>query len=161
MANYKDDLNLYPIIQTLLKNWKFIVFSVLLASGSALVFSLLQTRTYSATSTIVGTYRRPILTLSEEFSTVTNNGDAKNKNKAFLTIANSDAIALKVFEMFSEQLPDDMLLDNFQKRVQIADEGDAIVITASFESPVLSAEVANAWADETVSAIKPGIKIEC
>ena len=118
-----------------------------------MIFSLLQPRTYSATSTIVGTYRRPVLTLSEEFSTITNNGDVNNKQQAFLTIANSDVIALTVYEMFLDELPDDMLLEDFKEQVEVSDQGDAIQITASFEDPVLSAEIANAWANETVKAI--------
>jgi len=153
MTIYEDEFDLYPYILTLLKSWKLIVFLAFIAGAAALIFSLIQPRTYSATSTIIGTYRRPVLTLSEEFSTITNNGDARNKAQAFLTIAKSDGIAQQVYETFSNQLPDDMLLEDFKKRVEISDQGDAILITASFEDPFLSAEISNAWANETVNAV--------
>lgn len=153
MTIYEDEFDLYPYILTLLKSWKLIVFLAFIAAVAALAFSLLQPRTYSATSTIIGTYRRPVLTLSEEFSTITNNGDVNNKQQAFLTIANSDAIALTVYEMFSDQLPDDMLLEDFKEQVEVSDQGDAIQITGSFEGPELSADIANEWANETVLAI--------
>lgn len=153
MTIYEDEFDLYPYVLTLKKNWKLIIFLAMIAGAAALVFSLLQPRTYSSTSTIIGTYRRPVLTLSDEFSTITNNGDARNKQQAFLTISNSDEIALVVYEMFSDQLPDDMLLEDFKNQVEISDQGDAILVTASFENPALSAEIANVWADETIKAI--------
>lgn len=153
MTIYEDEFDLYPYVLTLLKSWKLIIFLAFIAGAAALVFSILQPRTYSATSTIIGTYRRPVLTLSEEFSTVTNNGNVANKQQAFMTIANSDAIAQTVYEIFTDQLPGDMLLEDFKNHVEITDQGDAIQITASFGDPVLSAEVANAWANETVMAI--------
>ncbi len=153
MTVYEDEFDLYPYVHSLLKNWKLIIFLAAVAASAALVFSLLQPRTYSATSTIVVTYSRPVLTLSEEFSTVSNNVDARNKSQAFLTIAKSDVIASIVFAEFSEQLPQDMDLVEFKEQVEVSDQGDAILIAASFEDPALSAEIANAWAAETVNAI--------
>jgi uncharacterized protein involved in exopolysaccharide biosynthesis len=153
MTIYEDEFDLYPYIVTLLKNWKFIVFLAFIAALAALVFSLLQPRTYSATSTIIGTYQRPVLTLSEEFSTVSNNGNANNKHQAFVTIAAGGETAQTVYEQFKDQLPADMSLKNFRKSVEVTDQGDAILITASFEDPALSAEIANTWASVTVQAI--------
>ncbi len=153
MTIYEDEFDLYPYVVTLLNSWKLIVFLAGIAAAAALVFSLLQPRTYTATSTIIGTYRRPVLTLSDEFSTISDTGDARNKHQAFLTIANSDKIALTVYEMVSDELPDDMALGDFKNQVEISDQGDAIIITASFEDPLLSVEVANLWANETVTAI--------
>ena len=75
MTVYEDEFDLYPYVLTLLKNWKLIVFFGVLAGAAALIFSLLQPRTYSATATLIGTYRRPVLKLSEEYSTIASNGD--------------------------------------------------------------------------------------
>jgi len=153
MTIYEDEFDLYPYVLTLLKNWKLIVFLAFVAALATLIFSYLQPRTYSATSMLIGTYQRPVISLSEEFSTVSNNGNANNKHDAFMTIAQSDEIAQTVYDQSKDQLPEDMSLRNFRKSVEITDQGDAILITASFEDPSLSADVANAWASETVHAI--------
>ena len=153
MTVYEDELDLYPYILTLLKSWKLIFAIALLAGIGALVFSLLQPRIYSATATIIGTYQRPVLTLSQDFSTVSSDANVDKKHDAFLSIANSDAIAQTVFEQYTEELPSDMRLKDFKEQIEITDDGDAILITASFEDPALSAEIANTWANETVLAI--------
>jgi uncharacterized protein involved in exopolysaccharide biosynthesis len=101
----------------------------------------------------VVTYRQPILTLSEEFSTVTGNIDLKNKQKAFLAISQSDQVAYSTYESLAGQLPDEMTFKDFKKRVEVKNEGDAILITASFEDPAISASVANAWANATIQTI--------
>ena len=153
MTIYEDEFDLYPYVQTLLKNWKLIFALGIIAGLAALVFSLLQPRTYSSTATIISTYSRPVLTLSEEFSMVSNNGNVNNKQDAFLAIAKSDGIAQSIYEQFKDRLPGDMSLRNFKERVEITDQGDAIQITASFEDPLLSTEIANAWADATIETI--------
>ena len=153
MTVYEDEFDLYPYVLTLLKNWKLIVFLGVLAGAAALIFSLLQPRTYSATATLIGTYRRPVLKLSEEYSTIASNGDINSKKQAFMTIARSDAIASSIFEQFVDQLPAGTELKNFKAQVEVSDQGDAILITASFEDPGLSAAIANAWAESTVTAI--------
>jgi len=153
MTVYEDEFDLYPYVLTLLKNWKLIVFLGLLAGAAALIFSLLQSRTYSATATLIGTYRRPVLNLSEEYSTVASSGDINSKKLAFMTIARSDAMASSVFEQYADQLPADMNLTDFKEHIEVSDQGDAILITASFEDPELSAAIANTWAEATVTAI--------
>ncbi len=153
MTIYEDEFDLYPYVQTLLKNWKLIIFLAFVAALAALIFSLMQPRTYSSTSTIIGTYQRPVLTLSEEYSTVSNNGNVGNKHDAFITIAKSDAIAHTVYVQYADQLPEKMTFRDFKSKVEVNDQGDAILITTSFEDPELSANVANTWASVTVQAI--------
>jgi uncharacterized protein involved in exopolysaccharide biosynthesis len=46
-----------------------------------------------------------------------------------------------------------MTFKDFKKRVEVKNEGDAILITASFEDPAISASVANAWANATIQTI--------
>jgi capsular polysaccharide biosynthesis protein len=119
-----------------------------------LVIGLRGTRTYRASATILLTRSRSQLSLTEQFQTVTETGDAKSRMDAILTIAQSDSIARSALQKLQNKLPTaNQTLEGIKSMVTVGNKGDAIIVTASNSSPEMSAEIANVWAQEVVQAV--------
>ena len=68
------------------------------------VITYLQPYTYKSTATVIFTRSELRLSLADDFQTINDNRDTNARLTALITIAQSDAIAQKLFEQFSEQL---------------------------------------------------------
>jgi uncharacterized protein involved in exopolysaccharide biosynthesis len=152
MSIYEDEIDLRPYILALIRTWWRIALIAFLAALVALGFSLLQSKEYVSTATILLTRSRASLNLAEQFPTITENiYDASSRMDALLSLAKSDAIASETLLLIGDKLPEDnRKLESIKSKIAVSNKGDSIWISASAENPELAAEIANAWAGQTV-----------
>jgi uncharacterized protein involved in exopolysaccharide biosynthesis len=153
MTIYEDEIDLRPYINILIKNWwKIGIFAVLLAS-LVFVFTILQPPSYQATATMLLPRSQLQLSLADQFPTVVDAGDSRSRMEAYLTIAQSDAIAQQVYQAFEDVFPEGYTITSLRNNVEISNTGDAILIAVTAPTAQLAADVANEWANNTVQAI--------
>ena len=157
MTILEDEIDLRPYVLALLHHWWVVVLLGVIAAASSMGFSLVQKKTYLSTATILVTRTSATLSLAAQFPTVKDQPvDTTLRMRAFLSIAQNDSIAIKVYDQvknlsfYQEQKLD---LFNIKNSVKVSNQGDAILITASADSPQLAADIANNWAKETVASI--------
>jgi len=154
MSVYDDEIDLRPYINAIRKKWWLIALVTLLAGTAALVYGLLQVRSYEASATILLTRTRSTLELANQFPTISEPIDTRSRMDAMLEIAGSDALVLQVMEAADEQYPGNGLIqEDLKDSVEITSSGDTIKFTASDPDPIYAAAIANAWAENAVSAI--------
>jgi uncharacterized protein involved in exopolysaccharide biosynthesis len=155
MAVYEDEIDLRPYILKLVRNWWRLGLVALLAAALALGFSLLQPRKYVATATILLTRSQASLKLAEQFPTIQENiYDSSSRMNALLTIAQGDSIASASLNSVGEMLPaEERKMEAIKDRVQVTNNGDSILVSATAKTPELAAEIANTWANQAVLAI--------
>ncbi len=154
MTFYEDEIDLRRYILALIHHWWQIGLLTLIFAIAGFTFTILQSRTYEATATMLLTRSRASLSLAEDFRTVSEPIDARSRMDALLSIAQSDALALKTLQSLSDTIPlEGRDLTSFQKMVSVSSQGDVIDITAIAEKPDLATEIANTWAQEAVNAI--------
>jgi uncharacterized protein involved in exopolysaccharide biosynthesis len=155
MAGYENEIDLRPYILALVRNWWRIGLIAILAAAVTIGLSLLQSKNYVATATILLTRSQASLRLAEQFPTIQENiYDSSSRMNALLTIAQSDAISFATLNSVAEMLPaDEREMEAIKDRVEVANNGDSILISASAETPELAAEIANSWARQAVIAI--------
>ena len=152
MTIYEDEIDLRPYINAVLKNWWKIGLLAFALAIFVFIFSRLQASTYQATATILVPHRQLKLSLTDQFSTI-DVGDERSRMDAYLTIAQSDAIAVQTYNALSDNLPGDYRVKDLKGNVEINNTGDAIQVSATGPTPLLAADIANEWAVNTVSAI--------
>jgi uncharacterized protein involved in exopolysaccharide biosynthesis len=155
MTVYEDEIDLRPYILALIGNWWRIALIAMILAIVGLGFSLVQARQYVATATILLTRSQASLRLAEQFPTIQENiYDSTSRMNALLTIAQSDAISLATLELIGDRLPSGTReSEEIKNRVEITDQGDSILVSASAQTPQLAAEIANTWARQAVLAI--------
>ena len=154
MTIYDDEIDLKPYINAIRKKWWLIALITLLTASAALIYGLLQTSTYEASATILLTRSRTALELANQFPTINEPIDSRSRMDAMLEIAGSDALVVNTLEDIHEQYPDNGLQqEQLDSSVVITSSGDTIKISASNPDPTYAAVIANAWAENAVSAI--------
>jgi capsular polysaccharide biosynthesis protein len=154
MNTNENDLDLRPFILAVIRKWWLILLLIIIAAAGAYLFSIQKSDTYQATNTILLTRSRSVLSLAEQFPTVTENPDRRSRIEAILAIARSDAIALATYNALDDdQLPEEFDWVKLRGKVEVVASGDAVLVTASINNPDLAAEIANVWAEEAVQAI--------
>ena len=98
MTIYDDEIDLRPYINALIENWVKVVLLAVVFAALTLGFTLLQPRSYQATATLLIPHSQLQLSLADQFPTVVDNRDARSRMDAYLTIANSGAIAQQVYQ---------------------------------------------------------------
>ena len=152
MTIYEDEIDLKPYINAVLKDWWKIGLLALVLAAFVFIFTKLQAPSYQATATILVPQNQLKLSLTDQFPTI-DVGDARSRMDAYLTIAQSDAIAWQTYVALKDSLPDEYTVIDLQKNVEITNTGDAIQITATGPTNQLAADIANEWALQTVQAI--------
>ena len=154
MTVYDDEIDLRPYINNVIKHWWQIGLIALLAGAIALGISLLISRKYEATTTILVTRSRSQLNLSSQFPTIYEPVDQVAHMDSLITITQSDSLALSTFKAMQDRLEGKAKdLVSFREQVTVSSKGDLIVITAFARTPELAAEIANTWAENSVQAI--------
>ncbi len=153
MTIYDDEIDLRPYIDAILKNWWKISLVAVSLAVIFFIFTKLQAPSYQATATVLVPHSQLKLSLADQFPTIIDSGDARSRMDAYLTIAQSDAIAEQTYQALKDFLPDEVTADDLQESVEITNTGDAILITASAPTTQLAADIANEWARQTVQAI--------
>ncbi len=152
--NNEDEIDLQPYLLTLLDHWWVIILLGAIFAAAALGFSLLQKKEYSSIATILVTRTSATLSLAEQFPTIKEPVDTDSRMSAFLSIAQNDSIVNKIYEQVKNRLShSEQDFRDFKKKVNVTNQGDAILITASTFSPELATDIANSWAKETVASI--------
>jgi hypothetical protein len=122
--------------------------------AAAVGFSLLQTRTYTASATMLITRSRAVLALAEDFPTVSENVDTRARTDALLTISQSDVLAKETYSALEpevrEHFPE---LRNFRENINISAQGDSLMVSATAPDPELAAAMANEWTDRAIQTI--------
>ena len=154
MSIYDDEIDLRPYINAIRKKWWLIALVTILTASAALIYGLIQVRNYEASATILLTRTRTSLLLANQFPTINEPIDSRSRMEAMLEIAGSDALMMQAMEGIHELYPENgVLREELEKAVELSSSGDTIKITASNEDPVYAAAIANAWAENAVSAI--------
>jgi uncharacterized protein involved in exopolysaccharide biosynthesis len=155
MTVYEDEIDLRPYILALIHNWWRIALVAMILAVVALGFSLLQTREYVATASILLTRSQAYLRLAQQFPTIPENiYDPTSRMNALLSIAQSDAIAVGTLQSIGDSLPEEEReIEAIKSRIKILNDGDSIIIRASAETPELAAQIANSWARQVEQAI--------
>jgi uncharacterized protein involved in exopolysaccharide biosynthesis len=153
MTIYEDEIDLRPYIEAILNSWWKILILALVFAIIVFGITLLQPRSYQATATILVPRSQLQLSLADQFRTIVDAGDTRSRRDAYLTIAQSDAIAVQTYQALEDQIPEEATVADLQASVEITNEGDAILIAATAPTPQLAADIANEWAKQTVQAI--------
>ena len=149
-----DQIDLRPIIRAILKNIWVIVFVTLLFAAVAFLYSYTRTHQYKSTAILLLTRSRPVLSLANQFPTVTEPIDSRSRMDALLSIAESDALLQNTMVGIEYPVPSEyQAIDVLKSRLDINSKGDSITVAATTGDPQLSAEIANAWADQIVETI--------
>ncbi|MBU0510925.1 MAG: hypothetical protein KJ638_04390 [Chloroflexi bacterium] len=153
MTIYEDEIDLRPYVLTILEHWWQIALVAGVLALAALGSSLLQPRMYEAAATIIVTRSQLILSLADQFPTVTDTTDARRMD-AFLVIAKSDSIDQATMDTLRDVLPSEYdNIEDIKESVDITNKGDAIIVIATSKDPNLAVDIANVWAQETTQAI--------
>lgn len=160
MAFYDDEIDINAYLIVLIRRWKLIVILVVLTAISGFSISFIQPDLYEATSIAIVTRSQLRLSLANQFPTVIDSQDSRSKMDAFLTIAQSDAIAQTVFRSLKDDLPSDYTKRSLAQQIEIDNQGDAIQITAFAHTSEMAAQLANLWMEETTRSINDAFSSE-
>jgi capsular polysaccharide biosynthesis protein len=153
MTIYDDEIDLRPYINAILQNWWKIGLLAIAFSVFVFIFTRLGAPSYQATATILVPRSQSQLSIAEQFPTIVDSGDSKSRMNAYLVIAQSAAIAKQTYQALADTFPEESVGKNLNINVEITNNGDAILITATAPSAQLAADIANEWANQTVQAI--------
>jgi uncharacterized protein involved in exopolysaccharide biosynthesis len=153
MSMYQEEINLKPYLLNIIRNWWQIGAVVILTASVTLVFNFMQPRKYEAVASILVTRSRAVLELADQFPTLNEQVDWRSRMDAFISISRSDKVASDTFNTTRDSLSEIVDLQEFKSRVKINNIGDLIQVIAVTKDPVLSAEIANKWAEESVLTI--------
>jgi uncharacterized protein involved in exopolysaccharide biosynthesis len=154
MSIYDDEIDLRPYIFALRKKWWLIAIVTVLTAGAALVYSVLQVRNYESSATILLSRSRASLSLANQFPTVNEPIDSRSRMDAMLAIAGSDNLVMQTLEDVHQEYPDNGIeREALRSAVGITSSGDTIEVTATHSNPLYAAVIANAWAQNAVTAI--------
>src|SRR3989337_1477379 len=149
------EIDLRPYILAIAGKWWVLALFVVIFAGATYAYYSSRPDEFSATASILLTRSRSSLSLTKEFTTVTENViDSRSRLDALVTLANSDAIAKKTLDAVTEQLlSEGRTLESIKNKVMIGNKGDLILVTATAQIAELSADIANAWARNAAQAI--------
>lgn len=149
-----DTIDLRPYLLTIWKYKWWIILLAVLMTAIVTIYTQTQPDLYSSNATLLLTRSRPVLSLAQQFPTVSEPVDSRSRMDAILTIAESDAIIQQTIAALREKLPDKMrTIDALKDHLSIESKGDSIIVSASAEDPDLAAEITNAWANRIVETI--------
>lgn len=154
MTAFDEEIDLRPYLQSLFQRWWQIVLLAALAAIAALAISLTQARKYEAVATLLLTRSRSTLSLAEQFPTINEPVDTASRISAILAIAQSDAIAQTTLQAVKDRLPkNSQKLQDFKGLVKVESKGDALLVSATANTPELATEIANTWANEAALVV--------
>ncbi|HMT06099.1 MAG TPA: polysaccharide biosynthesis tyrosine autokinase [Solirubrobacterales bacterium] len=141
-----NERNLGEILLVLRRRIWVILGCVLLVAGAALVFSLIQTKQYSSTSSLL--FRDPGFDQSLFGSQVFNSTDPSREAATNLNLVSLDAVA----ELTADDLGSGLTGDDVAGIVTVETEGasNVVSITALDPDPEFAARVANSFAESYV-----------
>ena len=131
MTIYDDEIDLRPYINAVVKNWWKIGLLAVVLAVFVFIFTRLQAPSYQATATILIPRSQLQLSIADQFPTIVDSGDSKSRRDAYLVIAQSDAMAQQTYQAFANSLPEEYTVENLKNNVEISNQGDAILITAT------------------------------
>lgn len=136
-----DELNVSAFLQILRRYWLLILFTVAVAMGAALLFSLLRTPEYQAQSLLL--VRAPQYQWRFDPSVQPIVDARRDWRRDFMLLGQTRRVAQRVAESLSLSNPDNLL-----RRVTLrAVGGDSIVLEASGPTPEAATDLANAWSE--------------
>lgn len=153
-AAYDDEIDLRPLIRSLLKSWHILVIFALIPAVLGLLIGIGALSKYEASAYLLLTRTSAKLSLTTDFPTINEPVDSRARIESINTMAESDSLILQVYDDFKD-LPEfaGQDLDAFKERLEITNQGDVIVLTASAKSAEQAAAIANRWAEITVRTL--------
>lgn len=160
MTTPSDEIDLRPYLRLLLKHiWLVIIITIILG-GAGFALAIIPPDKYQATATLIINRNQFVLSLAENYPTVSLSKDTKTLADAIKTLAHSDVIGQKVIDQKGAQLPSEYRdVAELKKMVSIEDEGEAINIVVTTNDKLLSFLIAQAWAEaarETINRTYTG-----
>lgn len=154
MSVYDEEIDLRPYIQAIFRRWWLIGVLVVLFAVVSAGFSIRTPMVYEATASILLTRSQPRLELAEQFPTITELPDTRSRMDALISLAKSDSVALKSYDMLSNNLSlSNSTVSDLKLQVNVKNTGDLIMVTARDTNPIHAAEIANTWAEQLVEVI--------
>jgi uncharacterized protein involved in exopolysaccharide biosynthesis len=156
-AYYEDETDLREYLRVLIRHWRLVAATTILAALAALAVSLIMQPTYEATALVAITGARyefqfnPSVEVNYSVIPV-----RVPPYKAMLALATADDLLQAVFAEMRAELPTDVVnLDGFRGMLEAKASSDPSVLelTASAETPSLASEIASTWANRFVAYV--------
>jgi capsular polysaccharide biosynthesis protein len=155
MTVYDDEIDLRPYIVGLIRKWWVIVLLSIIGAAIGFALSRKSPERYQAVAIILLTKQTSKLNLTSQLPTITEPTSAQSRTDTILTIAESNAVALQVWEAIEKQktisnLPDFRALKGL---VTFVIQGDTLKVTALSADQALAEILANQWAQTLVDTV--------
>lgn len=152
------EIDLRPYLTAIAERWRWLVFVAVLGAVVAVIISILQPKTYTASASVlvfirqtgaqVGGVGDPVMSLE----TI----DVGSRRQGLVALAKSDAIEAQLPpDVLQRVAPPDykpgQLIED--KTIKVRSDGDLIIISASAHSPAQAKELTNAWTQAYVAYI--------
>jgi uncharacterized protein involved in exopolysaccharide biosynthesis len=155
-----NEIDIRLFLAEVLKKWKWILGLMLLAGLFALAISLLLPEQYQAEAMIFLPRSRTELSLASQFQTINDPIDSSSRIEGIIAIAESDEVAVDTLGSISDQAESDQWgVEEIKDVVKVSNIGDAILIVARTDDPILSADIANNWANFSVDRINQAFRL--
>ncbi len=153
MTVHDDEIDLRPYIQAIIHKWWAPALLAIVGLAIGFLITYLQPEVYEVTATMLLTRQKTQLSLSEDFTTVTEATDITSRINTILTIAKSDAIALAALQELQTLLPPGETLGGFKDSFRLTVFGQAINLIVTAPDSTLAAKIANTLAERIVRAV--------
>ncbi len=150
-----EEFDVGRIISFLIRHWKWIAGSAILAALAALIISLIMPPQYEATALITMARQRYQLQFDPRITTVTD-PQAQQPNRSLPELAMADSLLSGVIGQLHDQLPPaDRTLVNFERQVsaRAGTDPSLIRLSATSDDPRQAQTIANTWAKGYVAYV--------
>lgn len=165
--SHEDEIDLRRYVETLFKWWREILFLAillpLLSALGLLLWGILGSATYEATSSVIIARSTRNAVVNEQFETVLIDEYSAELTYALVGLVYSGSIAEKVIAELEDELSDDEsgpgeLLQKIEATSwnalpNMRGDSDLIVIAAEADSPKKAAAIANSWAKHYITHV--------
>ncbi len=147
---YEEEIDLREYVKTVWKYRYWIIALTLLAAISAFVVSSLLPPVYEAQSGLAMVRLRYEVEFEPKFKTLLGEENFKARQEALVSLAESNDVAVAVFEHYKDKLVSYGVEDveGLREMVDAKQKGELILINVRAKDPELAAEIANVWAEE-------------
>ncbi|MCA9935957.1 MAG: hypothetical protein H6662_05095 [Ardenticatenaceae bacterium] len=141
----EEEIDLRPYIETLIKNWKGIIGTGLIATIVAFGISFLLPPTYEATSLVAITETRQNIQFDPRIQTE----EDQQPLQAFPQLAMSDELLQQLFEQLALPQTDVESVQELSKLLEAQSGADPslIQLTADYKEAEMATQIANLWAE--------------
>lgn len=147
----EEEIDLRGYIGVVLRQWKIIVGTTLIAVIIGALLSFLPSRTYEARAAVLITESRYEIVLVPEYRTLSGEeifaASSAAQRETLIALVKSSTIASQVIEQLGDKLdPGEQIVGSITSKVKVENQGNFIEISVKDPDPEKAATIANAWA---------------